>query len=86
MKSPKQANPLKASKRSGGRAKPQANTIPLRKKRTVTSGASPEMLSLEENAEKFARYAGEWLLLAGGKLRAHSRDYAAILGELNAGA
>ena len=39
-------------------------------------------MSLEENAEKFARYAGEWLLLAGGKLRAHSRDYAAILDEI----
>jgi hypothetical protein len=82
MKSPKQATPLKASKRPGGRAKTRANAIPLRKKTALTSGASPEMLSLEENAEKFVRYAGEWLLLAGGRLMAHSRDYAAILGEI----
>ena len=46
------------------------------------SRVSPEMLSLEENAEKFVHYAGQWLLLTGGKLVAHSRDYAAILKEI----
>ena len=43
---------------------------------------SAEMSSLEENAEKFARYAGQWLLLAWGKLIAHSGNYSAIAGEI----
>ena len=43
---------------------------------------SAEMSSLEENAERFARYAGQWLLLAEGKLIAHSGNYSAIAGEI----
>lgn len=41
------------------------------------------MSSLEQNAEKFARHAGEWLLLANGKLIAHSGDYSVIAHEIS---
>ena len=45
-------------------------------------GASAEMSFLEENAEKFARYAGQWVLLADGKFVAHAGDYLAIAKEI----
>jgi hypothetical protein len=40
------------------------------------------MASLEENGEKYARYSGQWLLLADGKLVAHSGDYLEIAQEI----
>ena len=36
------------------------------------------MLCLDRNAEKFTRYAGQWLLLADGKLIAHAVHYSEI--------
>ncbi len=51
-------------------------------RRDHTPGISAEMLSLEVNAKKFARYAGQWLLLANGKLIAHSGNYSVIAGEI----
>ena len=40
------------------------------------------MLSLEQNAKRFAQYPGQWLLLADGKLVAHSGDYSVIASEI----
>ena len=81
-KSGKQTNPRKVTKRFAGKSKLRATAIDPRRKRTVTSGMSAEMSSLEENAGKFARYAGQWLLLAEGKLLAHSGDYLVIAHEI----
>ena len=79
----------KSGKRPGARkasrafaAKTKLRVTRSGPKRPVKPGISAEMLSLEENAEKFARYAGQWLLLAGGKLIAHSANYAAISKEI----
>ena len=78
----KRTDPRKATQRFAEKSKLRATAIGGRRKRAVTLGMSAEMSSLEENAERFARYAGQWLLLAGGKLIAHSEDYLVIAGEI----
>ena len=78
----KRTDPRKATQRFAEKTKPRATTIDGRRKRAVKSGMSAEMSSLEENAEKFARYAGQWLLLAEGKLITHSRNYSAVAREI----
>ena len=79
-KSGKRTNPRKVTKRFAEKSKLRATAIDPRRKRTVTLSA--EMSSLEENARKFARYAGQWLLLTEGKLLAHSKDYLVIAHEI----
>ena len=79
-KSDKRTPPHKAAQRFTGKTKPRATDGG--RKKTVPPGMSVEMLSLEENAEKFARYAGQWLLLAEGKLIAHSENYSVIASEI----
>ena len=81
-KSGKRTDPRKATQRFAEKTKPRAAAIDGRRKTTVKPGMSAEMSSLEENAEKFARYAGQWLLLAEGKLIAHSGNYSVIAGEI----
>jgi len=39
---------------------------------------SVELDWLEENAEELGRHQGEWLLIQGRELLAHSRDFADI--------
>lgn len=81
-KSAKLTNTRKATERFPEKSKLRAATIAPRKRRIPTSGLSAEMSTLEQNAEKFARYAGQWLLLAQGKLVAQSDDYLVIAGEI----
>ena len=47
----------------------------------VPSG-SKELDTLEERFEEFSSLAGEWLLLEGDQLLAHSRDYRDIHAEI----
>ena len=77
-KSGKRTESRIVTKRSAEKTKLRDTATERRRKRAVTSGMSAEMSSLEENAEKFARYAGQWLLLASGKLIAHSENYSVI--------
>lgn len=79
-KSGKRTGPRKATQRFAGKTKPRV--IDSGRKRAVKAGMSAEMLFLEENAEKFARYAGQWLLIAEGKLMAHSGNYSVIASEI----
>ena len=81
-KSGKRTDPRKATQRFAEKTKARAAAIDGRRKTRVKPGMSAEMSSLEENAEKFARYAGQWLLLAEGKLIAHSGNYSVIAGEI----
>jgi hypothetical protein len=68
-----------AGEAQGRKAAALSNVSPSGRNRKEMSA---EMLSLEENAEKFARYAGQWLLLAEGKLIAHSGNYSVIASEI----
>ena len=78
----KRTDTRKATQRFAEKTKPRATAIDGRRKTAAKPGMSAEMSSLEKNAEKFARYAGQWLLLAEGKLIAHSGNYSVIAGEI----
>jgi Family of unknown function (DUF5678) len=45
---------------------------------SVENIESPEMAWLEENARELAQHPGEWLLIQGRKLLAHSREFADV--------
>jgi len=45
--------------------------------------SSTELTTLDKRFEEFSVFSGEWLLLKGNQLLAHSRDYAAIQAEIN---
>jgi hypothetical protein len=47
-----------------------------------THPSSKELDTLEERFEEFSSLAGEWLLLEGDQLLAHSRDYRDINAEI----
>lgn len=44
--------------------------------------SSQELDTLEERIEEFSAFSGEWLLLQGDQLLAHSRDYRDINAEI----
>ena len=46
------------------------------------SGSSKELDTLEKRFEEFSAFAGEWLLLKGDQLLAHSREYRDINAEI----
>ena len=81
-KSGKRTGPRKVTDRFAGKTSLRDTARNLQRKRAATSAMSAEMLSLEENAKRFARYPGQWLLLANGKLVAHSDDYSVIANEI----
>ena len=81
-KSGNRTGPRKVTERFDGKTSLRGAARNLQRKRAAPSTMSAEMLSLEENAKKFARYPGQWLLLADGKLVAHSGDYSVIANEI----
>ena len=44
----------------------------------ATHSTSEEIETLEQRWDEFSEFAGEWLLLKGDQLLAHSRDYQEI--------
>ena len=48
----------------------------------TTHSASEEIETLERRFDEFSKFAGEWLLLKGKQLLAHSRDYHDINAEI----
>ena len=77
-KSAKRTSLRKVVERPAEKRKVRHTHSDLPGKGLATSTISAEMTCLEENRERFARYAGQWLLLAKGKLLAHSKDYSRI--------
>ena len=47
-----------------------------------TRSGSKELDTLEKRFEEFSGFTGEWLLLKGDQLLAHSRDYREINAEI----
>ena len=41
----------------------------------TTHSAREEIETLEQRSDEFSKFAGEWLLLKGDQLLAHSRDF-----------
>ena len=60
----------------------KARVVPRQKRprpaRSARNGHSPEFLYLTENAKALEAYPGEWLLLHGYGLLAHSKDFGDI--------
>jgi len=48
----------------------------------TTHSTSEEIETLEQRCDEFSKFAGEWLLLKGNQLLAHSRDYQDINAEI----
>ncbi len=48
----------------------------------TTHSASEEIETMERRFDEFSKFAGEWLLLKGKQLLAHSRDYQDINAEI----
>ena len=48
----------------------------------TTHSASEEIETLEQRCDEFSKFAGEWLLLKGNQLLAHSRDFKDINAEI----
>ena len=48
----------------------------------VQNAESPEMAWLVQNARELGQYKGEWLLIRGEELLAHSRDFAVVRGAI----
>ena len=48
----------------------------------ATHSASQEIDTLEQRVDEFSQFVGEWLLLKGDQLLAHSRDYQEINAEI----
>ena len=48
----------------------------------ATHSVSQEIDTLEQRVDEFSEFAGEWLLLKGNQLLAHSRDYQEINAEI----
>ena len=46
------------------------------------TSTSKEFDTLEQRIEEFAAFSGEWLLLQGDQLLAHSRDYCDLNREI----
>lgn len=55
------------------RLKPTENSV---------NPTSQELATLDKRFEEFSAFAGEWLLLKGDQLLAHSRDYHDINAEI----
>ena len=57
----------------------------MKRIKPVESDAPPsskEFETLEKRFQEFSAFAGEWLLLKGDRLLAHSRDYGDIKAEI----
>ena len=48
----------------------------------ATRSASEEIATLEQRCDEFSKFGGEWLLLKGNQLLAHSRDFKDIDSEI----
>jgi hypothetical protein len=55
---------------------------PINPNENATHSTSEEIDTLEKRFEEFSEFAGEWLLLKGDQLLAHSHDYQDINAEI----